>query len=283
MSDIQYQVYDFASSARVERPVWAAMNSWMTKFADLFVEHWANFCSTPIKASPAPIDAACFQDLQASWDKPACGVEISFEADATTGMLVVNRAELRRMLMVVLGDTSEQLEDRELTPIEMSLSELMFEQAASTIGQGWLEQKSLTFSLSEVTNQPNRSRMFPGDKTLLTTGLSIELAAHTIQLTVAIAKEETTKLLGIEKLPIQSLDPNVLLSRDKLAEIEVQVTAGLGSAELAMNELVSLTIGDIVVLDQSVEDPLVLFANDEPLLKGWPGRANEKQALKIVS
>lgn len=283
MSDIQYQVYDFASSARVERPVWAALNNWMEKFAELFVEHWSNFSATPIRATPATIDAAEFQSVQATWSQPACGVAVSFLQEATSGMLVVNRIELLQLLMEILGDSGDEITDRELTPVEQSLSELVFEQAAASMGESWPDQQSLTFQLGETTNQPNRSRLFPLDKLLLVSGLNLELPARSVCLQVVLAKQETTNLFGLGKSPASEPDRNVLLSKEKLAEIEVQVTAELGSAELAMNDLVALTIGDIIVFDQSVHEPIVVVANDEPLLRGWPGRANDKQALKIVS
>jgi len=281
---IQYQVYDFASSARVERPVWAALHNWMEKFAQLFVEHWSNFSLSPISATPSTIDAAKFESLQSTtWVKPACGMEISFQQESTSGMLVIDRVELLKLLMEILGDSGEEIADRELTPIELSLSELIFEQSAATMSESWPAQESLTFQLGELTNQPNRSRLFPLDKMLLVSGLDLQLPARTARLQVVLAKDETTHLFGLAKQPATEPDRSLLLSKDKLAEIEVQVTAGLGNTELAMNDLVSLTVGDIIVFDQCVNDPIVLLANDEPLLRGWPGRSNDKQALKIVA
>ena len=283
MNETQYQVYDFASSARVERPVWAALNNWMEKFAELFVEHWSNFSMSPIGTTLLPIDALDFESLQSTWSRPACGVEFSFQQEATTGMLVIERVELLKLLMEILGNSAEEVNDRELTPVEWSLSELIFEQATATMSESWPDHETLSFQLGEKTIQPNRSRLFPLDKMILVSGLNLQLPAQADRLQIALAKQETTNLFGLTKQPAVEPNRNQLLSPEKLAEIEVQVTAKLGSAELVVNELVSLSIGDIIVLDQSVEDPLVLFANDEPLFRGWPGRANEKQALKLVA
>ncbi len=283
MNEIQYQVYDFASNARVERPVWAALNNWMEKFSELFVEHWSNFSLSPISATLLPIDAVSFESLQSTWTAPSCGVEISFQQEATSGMVVIERVELLKLLMEILGDSEDQITDRELTPVERSLGEMIFEQAAATMSESWPNQDSLSFQLGDLTNQPNRSRLFPLDKMVLTAGLNLQLPAQMARLQIALAKDETTSLLGLSKQTTEQPNRNLLISKDKLAEIEVQVTAKLGSAELVVNELVSLSIGDIIVLDQCVEEPVTLFANDEPLFRGWPGRANDKQALKLVA
>ena len=283
MSQLQYQVYDFATSARVDRPLWLAFHNWMEKFAKLFVEHWSSISLTPIQATPLTIDAGEFEVLQARWNKPAYSVEVGFKDEATTGLLVIDRLELLRLLMDILGDsTGGDLADRELTSVEASLSQMIFEQSASVIGQSWPEQESLSFNLGEPDNQPNRSRMFAPDKDLLTSGLLIQLGETTVRLQLLLAKNETTQLLGVDERASQ-LNPNNRVSEDKISEICVQVSAGLGSSELGMTELVSIAVGDIIVLDQRVENPLVLFANDEPVFHAWPGRVDQKQALKIVS
>jgi flagellar motor switch protein FliM len=283
VNQIQYHVYDFASSARVDRPLWLAFHNWMEKFAKLFVEHWSSISSTPIQATPLTIDAGEFETLQTRWNKPAYGVEVGFKEESTTGLLVIDRLELLRLLMDILGDSAgAELVDRELTSVETSLCEMIFEQTASVIGQSWPDQESLTFSLGETNNQPNRSRMFAFDKNLLTSGLLIQLPETTVQLQLLLAKDETVKLLGVDQ-QAKKLNPNNRVSQDKIAELCVQVSAGLGHSELGMSELVSIAVGDIIVLDQSVEDPVVIFANDEPIFSAWPGRIDKKQALKIVS
>ena len=283
MNQIQYQVYDFATSARVDRPLWLAFHNWMEKFAKLFVEHWPSISLTPIQATPLPIDAGEFEALQNGWKKPAYGVEVGFKDESTTGLLVIDRLELLRLLMDILGDsTGGELVDRELTSVEISLCEMIFEQSASVIGQSWPEQESLSFNVGETSDQPKRSRMFAPDKDLLTSGLIIQLAESTVNLQLLLAKEETVKLLGVDE-QARMPNPNNRISEDKIAEICVRISAGLGSSELGMNELMSISVGDIIVLNQSVEDPVVMFANDEPVFRAWPGRIDQKQALKIQS
>ena len=238
MSEIQYQIYDFASSARVDRPLWLAFNHWIQKWAELFAEHWSNFSQTPIQAMPLSIDAHKFEELQANWRKPAYGIGVSFNDEATTGMLIFDRVELLTLLLDILG-SGDDVVDRELTPVESSLRELIFEQAVSTIVDGWPQQFPLSFEIGELAEQPNRSRMFAPDKQMLISGLHIQLPHSAISLELVLAKEETTTLLGIEKRETEQPNRNNRLSPQKIAEINVGVSAGIGSAELAMNDDVS--------------------------------------------
>ena len=283
MNQVQYPVYDFASSARVERPLWLAFHNWMAKCSLLFAEQWSNISSTPIQASPASIDADDFEKLKSRWSEPAYGVEVSFNQSATTGLMVIERTELIRLLMDVLGDSPvEEPADRALTSVETSLCSLIFEQSASVIGQSWPDQETLTYELGQPGEQPNRSRMFAPEKKLLISGLQIQIAESTVSLQIALAKDETCKLLGVDT-QVRELDPNNRVSREMIAEIYVQITASLGSGELDMSDLVSMSAGDIILLNQCVSDPLEVFANDEPVFSAWPGRVNQQQALSINS
>ena len=255
----------------------------MAKCSELFVEQWSNFSPTPIQALPAPIDAEDFVALQAQWNEPTYGVEISFNDNATKGMLVVRRIKLLRLLMDILGNRSPDAPvDRELTSVEMSLSQLIFEQIAFAIGQSWPEQQSLSYKLEEPDDQPNRSRVFPPDEKLLTSGMQIQIADSTVILQIALAKNETSKLLGAD-MQVSKPNPNNRVSREMISEICVRITAGLGSSELDMNDLVSMSAGDIIVLNQSVAEPLTVFANDEPVFRAWPGRVDQQQAINIES
>ncbi|MFT5302233.1 MAG: flagellar motor switch protein FliM [Mariniblastus sp.] len=283
MSQPQYQVYDFASSSRVGRPCWLAFQAWLTKSADLFVEQWSNFSATTIQVIPRSIDADEFETLQSKWTQPAYGVEVGFNDDATTGLLVTDRKQLLRLLMDILGNTStDEIEDRALTSIEKSLCRLIFEQAASVLGQGWPDQQTLTFSLGQPDDQPNRSRKFAPNKTLLISGFQIQIGEASVDLQLLLAKDETCALMGVD-LQAQQLNPNNKISQENIADICVQITAGLGSSELAMNDLVDMSVGDIIVLDQFIEQPLTVYANEKPIFKAWPGRQDQQQVLSIES
>jgi flagellar motor switch protein FliM len=281
---MQYQVYDFASSARVERPLWLAFNHWMQKFAELFAEHWCNFSQSPLQATPLAIDAHDFELLQEGWGKPAFGVGLSLNDESVTGMLILDRVELLTLLMDILGSGgTDPVIDRELTPVETSLCELIFEQSVTTLVEGWPQQALLSYEMGELFEQPNRSRMFAPDKKMLVSGLHIQLPQASVKLELLLAKEEAAKLMGIEKRKIEPPNRNNRLSQEKIAEINVRVSAEIGTTELPMTDLVSIAVGDIIVFDQHIDEPITVFANQEPVFCAWPGRTANKQSLKIVS
>lgn len=283
MSDPTYQVYDFAASARVERPLSLALRRWLDKFAERFVEQYSNFSLTEIEAEALLVDAETFEDLQNKWQAPSFSAEVQLQEGEFSGMLVAERSEILKLLMDILGSTDGETEDRELTSVEASLCEMIFEQAASTLAESWPEQEPLTQELQPLDFQPAHSRLFAPDELLLKSGLLIKLPDRSVSIQLLLPKSDTSQLLKVPMRAPSAPNPASRLDPSQVALISVNVSAELGSTKIPMTELATMAVGDIIVLDQAIENPLTLFANDEPAFEAWPGRREKNQAMKITS
>ena len=129
----------------------------------MFVERWKEFAPTEIQVSPLAIDSLSFENLQAKWKQPSMGVPISINHGAVNGMIV---AESSRDSRVVDGDplriVTEKPADRELTSVETSLCQLLFEQSRRHIRRGLAEQRNIADRNWKTMDwHPNRCRLFP--------------------------------------------------------------------------------------------------------------------------
>ena len=68
-----------------------------------------------------------------------------------------------------------------------------------------------------------------------------------------------------------------------ISKINIKLDAELGSARLDMTDLVTLSAGDIIILEQSVREPVPVRVNGEVLFHAWPGKQFNQQVLKIDS
>ena len=285
MTETTYQKYDFAASARVERPLWLALHRWLEKFAERFVKQYSNFSATTIEAEALLIDAESFEALQDRWDVPTLSAEVQLRDGAVNGMLVGARSELRKLLMDVLGSTDDsEPNDRELTSVESSLCEMIFEQAANTLAESWPEKEPLAVQLQPMDRKPADSRLFSPDEVLLKSGLLINVGSENVSLQLVLPKIAAAKMMGVSlQSPSAPKSSAPRLDPERIADIRVEVSAGLGTTDLPMTDLASMAVGDIIVLDQSISQPLTLFTNEQPAFEAWPGRKNQTQAMQITS
>jgi flagellar motor switch protein FliM len=76
------------------------------------------------------------------------------------------------------------------------------------------------------------------------------------------------------------------VTRDLLAHVNsatVVATARLGRLELSMRDILSLEPGDVLLMQQRVDEPIDLLVEGAVLLSGFPAKSSGKYALKIAS
>jgi len=73
------------------------------------------------------------------------------------------------------------------------------------------------------------------------------------------------------KLPPTSVD-----------RVSLPVVVELGKATISLKELLSLEVGDVVVLDKRVGEPLNILVGKKVKMKGMPGRSGRRLAIKIT-
>ncbi|MEX0994261.1 MAG: FliM/FliN family flagellar motor switch protein [Balneolaceae bacterium] len=63
------------------------------------------------------------------------------------------------------------------------------------------------------------------------------------------------------------------------AELKVQ----LGASSIPLRELIQLQEGDLLMLNQQIEEPLKIVVNNRNMMNGYPGTINGKRAVKIFN
>lgn len=281
MIKTNYQRYDFAAAARVDQPLRAGLNIWARRAAELFVEHWADFSQTEIMVSPANVDGLSFGEAQTNWSKQCQGVAVSFGDEDTTGLIVSENQDLLVLLLDVLGGASEGPENRTLTPIESDLAKLIFEAAAASFGNAWVGLEALSVEVAQLEEEPCRSRMFSANEEVLISGLRVQLGESTSILQLVLEREKTRALLGVDPPVAAEVDQGKSVSRENVFQLEVEISAELGRTKVDMSDLVAIEAGDILILDQPVDEPVAVLANGSPVFQAWPGKRINKQALRI--
>lgn len=278
-----HQRYDFAAAARVDQPLRAGLNIWARRSAELFVEHWADFSQSEIHVTPANVDGVSFADAQAGWSKLCQGVAVSFGNDDTTGLLVSENIDLLVLLLDVLGGATDGPDNRQLTPIEIDLANLIFEATAASFGNGWVGLEALNVEVAQLEEEPCRSRMFSADEEVLISGLRVQLGEATAVIQMVLERDKTRTLLGVEQPIATEVDRAKTIASESVFQLEVEICAELGRTKVDMADLVAVEAGDILILDQCVDMPLNVLANGCQVFQAWPGKRANQIALQIES
>jgi flagellar motor switch protein FliN len=71
-------------------------------------------------------------------------------------------------------------------------------------------------------------------------------------------------------------------NNELLNDIMLNVQVEIGRAKIKISELVNLANGSIIQLEQEPLEPLIIYANDKPVLKGQIISTNGKYHIRIL-
>jgi flagellar motor switch protein FliM len=67
----------------------------------------------------------------------------------------------------------------------------------------------------------------------------------------------------------------------EMKNVDVMAKAMLGKSIISLQRLIGLQEGDVVKLDQRIDEPLIINVNDRHKMTGYPGVKSGKKAVKV--
>ena len=117
---------------------------------------------------------------------------------------------------------------------------------------------------------------------------AIEVRIGELELAVALSAGFVRRLIGNihDKQPLSDSreDANLVTLASALEKRRVRVEALLGTVEVSVSALASLSIGDVIQFDKSFSDPAeLLFPGTEVKCKGFLGQRETMRALSLAA
>lgn len=204
-----------------------------------------------------------------------------FEIEPTSAMFFVDR---------VLGGTGNALaQARELTEIEQMVIRRMVAGMLDHLREGWRNIADVKPRVESVETNPMFAQIVAPSEmcAVISFGLSCgELAGHmSLCLPYLMMEPVLPKLsafiwfAGSRRNDGPSAAGKV---QSRLEEVDVPVTAELGSANITLRELLELAPGDVVQLNRNISELLPVSVGGQLALMARPGTHRGRVALQII-
>ena len=281
MTEQDYVVYDFRNASPGDDNA-LAFAQWISKSCVALTARWVKLSTKTINFTPSDLMTRPYGELIA-------GVPTSNIVFTNT----VGEKELNSfwhisvkdvyLLLGELLDLPEDMEnpDRDPTMIELACIGKFIDQFAEAAGESWPGEIVLDCVRQDTTTNPKRLRMFSQRELVASVSLNCKIPRGEFVLNWILPKKELTELLKTIVLTKPSASSNS--PEGVVRGMPVEVVAELGSAQWKMSQLAKLNIGDLVVLDQRIDEPVKLKINGKTFYECWPGKAGTRQALEIAS
>ncbi|MFO0966565.1 MAG: FliM/FliN family flagellar motor switch protein [Gemmataceae bacterium] len=186
------------------------------------------------------------------------------------------------LISTLLGDKLEgPPADRELTAVDDSLFEFFLrDMLLPAFLESWTGQNAIHPQVGEKISNPRYAKVYGADESLLVASFKVKGQFGDYDWRWLVPKNGLLANQQDEAAAEQQAQNRERLLQ-QVRELPVELVVTLGSAELPLTQLARLRVGDIILLDQPVNQPLVAKVADNDKLRGWPGKVGTRQAFRI--
>lgn len=206
-------------------------------------------------------------------------------------LLVVDSKLVFSLVECFLGGSSRnsfKIEGRDFTNIERRLIQKVVLMAFQDLEKAWAPVHPVKLHLLRVEINP----MFVGIATpndiMVISKFQVEMEQTEgfITLCIPYATVEPIKGKLYSGFQSEQLEMDVRWTshiQEQLLDMPVSVVVELGSKTLTVREILNLAVGDIIVFDKKVTEPLLVRVEGVPKFTGFAGQYRQAKALQVES
>ncbi len=281
MTSSKHRVFDFREIAALDDTA-VILRNWVSKASSFFSDFWNDAAGYGAQVSLGAISTESYATLLEGVPKEnvCCLAEIGNYA---WSMWFVSAEDLRLIAseLLCLPEVSE-LGDGDLSPVELYLAKLFVDRLADSLSDGWLGEEQVRVNATDLEKDPRKTRIFRAKDLVSRTSVQVDLKARTVVIHWLLPKQKTCDLLETSVDRRKSEEP-VCPSPDLIEQLPIEIACQLGKATMPMTKLSALHVGQLILLDQRIDQPVTAFINESPVYACWPGRIGKQQALEIAS
>lgn len=284
------RVYDFKRALRFSKDQIRSISRIHENYARLLTTFFSAQLRTYVNFGVASVDQIPYEEFIRSI--PNMTILNVYSVEPLEGRIImeVNPNIAFSMMDRLLGGKGEgQYSVDSLTEIETLLISQLFEKSITNLQEAWSSVVEIEPMLEEFEVNPQFLQMVSPNETVVVVSLNTQIGEISGMINICIPHIVLEPI--IPKLSAhywmqtgtKERNPEIVKELTKhVRQVDVEATAILGRSTIRMKELLHLKQGDIVSLDQSIQEPLEFAVNDETKMRVQVGRRNRKIAVQVL-
>ncbi|GAA4700819.1 flagellar motor switch protein FliM [Brevibacillus fulvus] len=288
-TDRKVKVYDFKRALRFSKDQIRGLTRIHENYARLLTTYFSAQLRTFVQINVASVDQLPYDEFIRSI--PKMTILNIFEAPPLEGRMVmeVNPNIAYAMLDRLLGGQGQIPEKMgALTEIESNLMERVFSKALDTFHEAWKQIIELEPSLEVMEMNPQFMQIVSPNEIVAVISFSTKIGETTGMINLClphvVLEPIMPKLSGQYWFSTQRKvrdETEKLLLEERLKTAKLPIITELGTATITVGEFLSLTQGDVIQLDQSIESKLQIKVGERVKFLGQPGTSKGRIAVLI--
>jgi flagellar motor switch protein FliM len=281
----EVQQFDFRRGSNLPVNVEQRLLDWERSLCAIAAENWGQCTQTALAVEHRGRTLETLLQVRQQFPDTSLGCRCGLGDDGPTTLFVLPRPLALALIDEMLGEAVEAIpEDRELTAAEGSLCQLLFEELSRAVGEAWPDQHPLVCRVMGLEPKPQRTRLYPLTEQVLWQRFAVTGVFGSQEFFWILPRQGIRDFIAARGTAGRMAGArSAALLEQLVREIPAELVVRLGEAQLDVAELAKLNVGDVVILDQRITEPLVATVAGMPKFSGRPGRVGPRQAFQIES
>jgi flagellar motor switch protein FliM len=178
---------------------------------------------------------------------------------------------------------------REFTDIDKNIIKVVNTGLISNLRLAWEDVLEVQTEIEGLETNPALNQTLAPNEPVALITFSVEMGKSSTFINMCIPYLSIEKVL--DKLVVQywfqDNDEDIINeSREKLRErlniVNMKLSAVLGTADITVNDFLSLNVGDVITLNEKSSSPVNLTVEDKPYCYGKPGIIGKNMGIQIL-
>ncbi|WP_433749756.1 flagellar motor switch protein FliM [Falsibacillus pallidus] len=284
------RVYDFKRALRFSKDQIRSLTRIHENFARLLTTMFSAQLRNFVQITVASTDQIPYEEFIRSipkmtilnvFDVPPLDGHILMEVNPNIAYAMIDR------VMGGAGASVNKVEN--LTEIETKIMTNLFEKAFENYQEAWGNVTQIDPILSEFEVNPQFLQMVSPNETVVVISMNTTIGDTSGMINICIPHVVLEPI--IPKLSVHYWMQNQKKERksgeverleERLKDAIVPVVAELGDAGITVEDFLMLGVGDIIELQQKIDEPLTIKVGTSPKFTAQPGKMNKKLAVQIL-
>lgn len=238
----------------------------------------------------ASVDQLTYEEFIRSIPNPTTLAVINMDPLKGSAILEMDPSISFTIIDRLFGGRGEAAKiNRELSDIEMSVMEGIIVRILGNLREAWSTVIDLRPRLGNIETNPQFAQVVPPNDMVVL--ITLETKVGDVEGMTNLCIPYITIEPIINKLSAQYLysslrtgetDENRVVIQERLDQIKIPLITEVGSVDITMQDLISLSVGDVIKLENTPSNSdLVIKVGDRAKFKCTPGRKGNRLAVQI--
>jgi len=287
------KIYDFKRPDKFSKEQLRTVSNMHETFARLTTTSLSAQLRSLVHVHVASVDQLTYEEFIRSIPTPTTLAVINMDPLKGNAVLEIDPAITFTMIDRLFGGTGATggKVNRDLTDIEQSVMEGIIVRILANMREAWTQVIDLRPRLGQIETNPQFAQIVPPNEMVVLITMETKIGDEEGMMNICIPYLTIEPI--VSKLSTQFWFSSVRRSsttqylgtlKEKLADVDMDIVAEIGSINLPIRDVLSLRIGDVVRLSNiRVGEPLTLSVGSKKKFYCQPGVVGKKMAVQVIS